>query len=1067
MTTPSLIGTPLATDPFLELLMRNGAGDPGTPLGIYSKLATTPKKIKASRSLEKMALVTDLRADDIVALGTGAGPSDVPTGGVRAFSYSDRFLFLGANGVRNPMLFERSSLFYRDTGLMPDLPVASERVGVACFSKGGRYFICTFSATPDVVQVYNWVGADEYDPAGTWEHAEDPLVDETASVTRLWVSPMNNYLIVQTSVRFRVYDLQDSLAEVTPSPITGQLLAINSDETEWVFQLDDTDVQVASFDAGVLTVIGGLPSSNGTNTKAAFSGDDQVIIVLNQPDVGTESPRFYSRDADDNYVYASGEIHASSGSWSFLDIAMRPDGEQIAIASADGSASRVELYSRDEIVPEAFTPDGAMFGGGLAVGGMGQQSRDGMFGAFSTQVIHWNGSGYALVAPSGYNSVSRTNQSFSHDGEYLMACSLSAIVAYRWGGSSYSAIASPIAVPANVRGVGLSHSGLICAVMSVASTTATLRFFQYSVGTNSWTQIGTNITFTVSGSVTRIEFCPGRDDLVAVCVQGMVPAIYKLVGGVFVLQAALPNPATFTYGLPIAWSPDGNYLACALRDSSLNWRLVVFFRGGDDSFTLAYQSPSTLVNGTVAQQLAYAVDGKYLVWTHNSTSMPYALWKVSGATYTPDTLPSAPTASSSALCFLFNELVVTNTSSSPKWAYDTSGTLQTFALEATFTLTGTGASSYLTYNPDGTVLHYGRNGDSHHVYSAAPYSALTELSFASDRPASDVYNILYSPSGKCVFFFTPGGPEIAVRPNIGSDFLNAKDIEGCFVFLYDLEGDYYVERGYSQHKYGSIIRDLEFSENEAVFCYHAVLPADAAEDAVRGRIMYDITEASEVKRYEFRGAIWEEEMTDSLIAFSPWNTHFVVTHEHLDTGDPVITLHEFTTDYNFVTQDTKPVSFGPPDFSKCDDVVVAHGGIPQMTFFKHDDDADILIPRPVDINWDYEGAILDVAFRDDCEGIVILTPDELYPLEPEPDDPDEYTPDEPTELDDDTDEDDDGDRPDIDVDDDDDVKVYPPDWEPPQEYDWDPLDPDKPLSSINYVPYTAVTVTFRVRSIPS
>lgn len=1068
MTSPSLIGTPLVTDPFLELLSRTGAGDPGTPLGIYTKLATTPKKIKASRSLDKMALVTDLRAADIVALGTPSGGAEVPTGGIRVFNYNDRFLFLGANGVRDPIMYERSSLFYRDTDTIPDLPVAAEKADVACFSKGGRYFVCTFSSTPDKVQVYTWSSGDEFDPEGVWEHAEDPLVDEVADVTKLWVTPLNNYLVVQTGTRFRLYDVQGSLGEETASPVTGQLLAVNADETEWLIAPNDTsDIEAATFSGGVFTTIDTLPTSAGSQLKAFYSEDGDVIGVLGRPQTGTESPRFYCKDTGGLYVYASGQAHANAASWSTLDFALRPDGQQIAVASADASGSRVELYARDEIVPDPFTPDGTMT---EAHTGIASRSEDGEFISLARNVLRWNGSGFTNVTPATYyvSSTDRSSHALSADGEFLIACSLSNVSFWRWNGSSYDALAGPIASPSNIRGVALSQSGLICAVFGAAGTSGSLRFFQYTVGTNSWAQIGTTFTFTINGSSNRMSFCPGRDDLMVFASQSLLPVVYKLDGGVFVLQPALPYVSGLTYGFPSAWSPDGNYLATAVRDASLNWRLNVFFRGGGDSFTLAYSSPANVTTSLVAQALAYSVDGKYLLWVHNDSVDNYYLWRIDGITFTPATVPSEPAGGGQVGVWTTDRLLIGTSSTFARWVYDASGVLQTYTLETTFALTGTGLSSYLTYSPDGSVLHYGRSADSHHVYSVDPYSALTELSFASDRAASEVYNIVYSPTGKSVFFFTPDGPEIAVRPNIASDFLNAKDIEGCFVFLYDREGSNYVERGFSQHKYGSILRDLEFSENENVFCYHAVLPPDAAEDAARGRLMYDVSEASGVKRFEYRGAIWEEEMTDSLIAFSPWNTHFVVTHEHLDTSDHVITLHEFTTDYNFVTQDTKPVSFGPPDFSKCDDVVVAHGGIPQMTFFKHDDDADVLIPRPVDINWDFEGVILDVAFRDDCEGIVVLTPDELYPLEPDPEDPDSYEPEPPTELDDDVDDDtDDDDRPDLDVDDDDDIKVDPPDWEPPQDYDWDPDDDENPISSINYVPYTAVTVTFRVRSIPS
>jgi hypothetical protein len=107
-----------------------------------------------------------------------------------------------------------------------------------------------------------------------------------------------------------------------------------------------------------------------------------------------------------------------------------------------------------------------------------------------------------------------------------------------------------------------------------------------------------------------------------------------------------------------------------------------------------------------------------------------------------------------------------------------------------------------------------------------------------------------------------------------------------------------------------------------------------------------------------------------------------------------------------------------------------------------------------------------VGFRDDCEGIVIVTPDDLFLLEPK-DDELEETDDEP--LDEPLEEPDDpeDDYPDLDVDPDH-IRVDPDPLDPtyPGEWDYDP-DDDEPLQNISYVPYTVVTVTFRVMSVPS
>lgn len=1062
----NLVGIPLATDPFLQLLFRDFPGDPGTDVAIYSKLATTPSKIKASRTNAKLALVTDLRAEDIEGIGTGSG--NIPQTGIRVINYNDRFIFFGGDATHDATMFEKTNFFYRDTGTADDLPIHPEVVGVGAFTRGGAFFVCTFSSAPGNTRVFRFTGSDEDDARGEWSLDSTPLLSG-ATVTDIWISPLNNFLVVQNATNFRLFDIQANLAPLTGA-ITGQLLAINSDETEWLY-VTTGDIKTATYAAGALTDVDTLPSSAGTGLSAAYSPDDDVIVVMGQPTTGLEMPRFYTVSAGD-YVYSRGITRANFTSWQNSKVVFK-DNSQFAVANKDGAASRVELYSRDTIVPNPFTPDSTL----LAVGNNGlgitsMRDNTGYFIASGDHVMHWNGATYDDVTPTGYNSTVRVSQSLADNGAYLMTGTTTSVPFWHWSGTAFVSKATPIASPTSVRSIALSPDGLTCSVVRLTGSTGTLQFFAYNVGANTWSQIGSNITLTTAFTTARSAWCPGRNDLMAICVQGSSPQVYKLISGTWTAQAALPVPSGFTTSQGFDWSPDGNYLAAGVRDASLNWRLAVFHRDASDVFTLVYQSPSTLINGTVCQQIAYAVDGKYVAWCHNSGSFPLGVWEVSGVTYTPKTVPSAPSTVGIAVCFTVRHLVWFSQTTSPKWIYDMSGILQTYALEHTFTLSGTALATYLTYNPDGTVFEYGRSNDSHHVGSITPYTALSSLTYATDRTPAQVHNVIYSDTGKVVIFDTPDGPEIAVRPNTGSDFLNPKNIHGRFVFLYDLDGTTYVERSWTEHVLDARIRDITFSDNEDVLSYHIDLPVGAPGDASRGRLLFDVSGSD---RFEFRGQVWEAAMTSSYVAFSPFNTHFVVTHEHLVSNDPVITLHEFTTDYAWTNQDNKPVAFGPPAWSKCADVVVAHGGDPQLSFFKHDDTSNVLIPRPVEISWEYEGTILDIAFADDCKGFVVLGPDHLFPFEENDDDSDKYDEkDDDTNDDDDLDEpavesgDDDHDTPNITVDVDGHIHIDPNDIDKsehyPGDYEW--VRPNPPVS-INYVPYSVVTVTFRVASIPS
>lgn len=1060
MTTEVLIGTPLETDPYLELLLRSGAGDPGTELGIFSKLAAMPTRMKASRSNEKLALVTNLVADETVGLGTTPGETTTPTGGIRVFNWNDRFIFFGANSVRDPVMFERTGLFYRDTETA-DLAAAPNTYVSAAFSQGGRYFITAKGSSADIL-LYEWTGSSADDPAGDWNDLAP--VTAPATITAFAVSPDNSYFVAQTSTpQFKFFDI-DAGAWIG-SWTNGTFLDWKPDESEFIYapSVNANDVIVAHLVGTTVTTLATLPSSGGSLRRGRYSPDGVVVAITGRPTSGTEAPRFYSK-VSGTWTYASGLAKANAASLNVIDFAFDPDG-RLAIASSDSGAARVELFDRGTITPEPFTPDSTSPIAGTAAGSTVVRSGDGLVILTQTQVWRYDAgtNTYTNVTPSGWTTTTRVGQSSNDDGSIIMAVSTTTCVVYTWNGTAYVSATAPGSLPSTMRTCALSPTGAHALVLGVVTTTASVRFYTRNMGTGAWTA-NELLTYPVTSGfvVSQANFCPGREDLAMAVTQSALPRTFKSTSSVWAVLETAPTISGFTFGQSAGWHPGGHYLAYSVRDASLNWRLVVSFLDAGDLMTIAYSSASNIVNAGTILSVKYSVDGAYLLFLHGGT--PY-LFATAGVAYTPHTLSGFSGTFINGI-WDTEHLILFTTTTSPKWIYDMSGVIQTYVLETTFALTGTTAPTYVTFSPDGDIIHYGRNGDSHHKLSATPYSDLSVLSFCEYAP-SVVHTVQYSPTGKAVLFTGPNGPEVAVRPNLGSTFVNSRNIEGCFVFLYDLEGNNFIERSWAQHPWGSAIKDINFSHNEEVMSYHVILPVGAPGDATRGRLIWDVSEPLGVKRFEFRGQIWEAAMSNSFIAFSPWNTHFVVTHEHLVANDHFISLHEFGVNYTYVTQDSKLVEFGPPDFSKCDDVVVAHGGTVPLTFFKHDDTANILIPRPVDIiDWDADTVVLDVAFSDDCEGLVVLTPDEIIPLEPEGED--ELKPEPPTELEEEVDPED-PDRPTIDLDPDWDIHVKPGKWNPtyPETYHWDPNDPENPVYSIAYVPYSACTVTFRVKSIPS
>jgi hypothetical protein len=364
------------------------------------------------------------------------------------------------------------------------------------------------------------------------------------------------------------------------------------------------------------------------------------------------------------------------------------------------------------------------------------------------------------------------------------------------------------------------------------------------------------------------------------------------------------------------------------------------------------------------------------------------------------------------------------------------------------------------YNDTDSIANFGGSAWAEHPYTATFSPAPTyppSLGFAPQYAITAIWGYQLSASEKIVLYQTTNGIGIATRPNSASSFLNTETLHAAFVELYDRTANTFNLRSYSIHLIDSVIKDFQFAPNEEVLAYHVIPPVGAPGDTIQGRLIYDIS----LTKFDYRGNVYEAGMTNSLMAFSPFSTEFVVTHEHLVTGSPFISLHEFGVNYVFSNQDTELVPFGPPDFSACNDIVVAHGGSPPMSFFVHDDPANTLTPNPVTIDWTYTGVILAIAFRDDCEGLVVVTPDTVTTIEEGEED--EWVVDEEEELD---------------------EPIEPPTlpehewpdvvWEPDViEIIRDPVtDPNYPgtydpntLTNISYVPYTVVSVTFRVASV--
>jgi len=1078
--------------PYLELRERDGPGDQGSIIAVYPKVIKAPRKLKASRDLSLLAMVSDLRIEDLPAIGNPA--EGVPTTGLRLIHWNDRWVLFGGSAGVPPRLYERAGPVFAQTRAydLADWPTGTY-FSSAAFSMNGRFLFAVRADDADTVQVYQWTSDDPEDPRAVWE-LKDPL-EIGVSIVGLEISPLNNFLIAKLSdLTFRLFDIQNLLAPISPVP-AGEFLTMTPDETEWVLAPSGGEAEVYSQAAGAFALISSLGNSNGTDRKAAYAPDGLVLAINGRPSSGTAMPQFYARGDEGEWIAITSHAHAGAATWETSGFAFKSDSQQMIFTHNDGG-QRAEVYERAIITPDEFTAAASPFTGTThapTTGPRPERSHDGSVVATSSGVYLWDGEALADITPSGYAS-SANDLSVSGDGQFIARTGGTSVSVWKRSGDTFVPAPGITATTGlYLKAMSLSRDGRFAVINASTAPfgngTLELRVMERDEGDDTWSQTSSTVTLWTVDSVIMLRakslWHPNRDDLFVIPgyatggqTFGMHPLVYLLAGGAWTLQAALPAPAGYNvyYGFN-AWSPNGKFLAGINRNNLANGFLLVVYELTGDTFTLHHTAPLFVATAGAPQQLAWSPDGRYIIYGRTTGTRTTDFFFNEGTDDDPAFVavegPSDLAATAAVTGVLWTSGSLTLFGSSAiwnHWNYQVPEGHPSYLLLHTFVGPAGGLPPLDGYSFDESVIHFGGETWAQHPYSEDIETPTypTELSFAPQYAVDDIWGVLMSKSGKTVLYETAAGIGLAQRRNTGSNFLNSETLRGCFVNLYDREGDQYTERGYSIYDYGTIIKDLTFAPNGEVLAYHVDPIAEAAVDAPRGRLIYDISG----DRFEFRGQVWEAEMTNSLMAFSADTTAFVVTHEHLVANTPFISLHEFGADYVFTQTDSEPVAFGPPDFSLCDDVVVAHGGSPQMTFFTYA--SPDLIPNPKAINWDYEGVILAIGFRENCDGIVIVTPDEIVIMEPDIEDPETLEPEveEPLEEEIEEPEDDDGEYPDIEVDGNDSdgstITIRPnPVRNPwyPGDYDYTPGTP-KPVNNISFVPYVSVTVTFRVMSIP-
>lgn len=488
-------------------------------------------------------------------------------------------------------------------------------------------------------------------------------------------------------------------------------------------------------------------------------------------------------------------------------------------------------------------------------------------------------------------------------------------------------------------------------------------------------------------------------------------------------------------------------------------------------------SPAITSTNLSQQGWRFAADGNLLmrgvVTTANNAGRCFWVYQFTGAAYAAIGLlaeANIPTSSySSNMTFFASkdgrkiacsvQFAGSNTTR-PLWVYEVTGTPGNYTLTRTNAYTRTAYQNLRGFSPDGSRI----NSPGAFFSSAAPFQQLTTIPEAPGlADLSTVQNIWYGQQGQVSMLkpSTTGALLPVIRDGAGA-YLDVRTLEGTFVSVWDRTGDAFRERQFVQHIIGTVVSDLQFSENGKLFSYHTERPGNANQSGL-GRFIYDISQPPFIS---YRGVLREAGDVASRIAFKDDSTYAVIT---FDSGTDNIKLLKFNTGYQYTVVDTKPVPYGIPAYSKCETVVVAHGGNPPYTLYNHihDQTQDRLqqVPLPP-IDWGTDSKIFLAAFMPDCSKLIIVTDEDIKLIDPESGEEEASEElEEPLDEDDEVEAEPDPDNPDGPVtiitnptdnnEDDDDGSAAGPGSGPGYETD------GNSVSNISYISYAAINITFR------
>jgi hypothetical protein len=969
---------PLDFYPYISILQVGLRGENPVQYQVQPPLASPAKQAKFAPDMNQMALEYDLRVDEMPIFGNPDFP--VPQTGIRVFSGDDSYLLLGGSTGEAAVLYRRTGPTYMRFNHALDLPTPPAYISHASFTRDGSRLALVRTDSPNTVKIYQ---RDELDNLNLIASVGVPA----GSLEAVEFSPADTFLIVKTTTNYAIYSNEGvNFPSISGLP-SGRLLAVSPDDRFFILDGNAADnLKVYEWGESGFLAFGDLPSTAGTERRATFNPDGDILVVtLISPTSGRLGPLSYFLHPEDGFVPATIDgliwyqnqnpevkfsrdstymyglaglygkqedffyphsplmaVPGMPGDFAYLQIyhAFSPDGQQFAHVGTNGNILQINWWDGSQLTPLqtitggtdrgycfAWSPDGAY----IAIYVV---QANGIFR--EVQIWKWNADGqqYEQI-PFSYTGDPKStgNIRWTKDGRFLI---ISDRVYLRNGDDFTFAYTAPDINNPNLYSICLTNDNRIIYTEALSNRIrvgryTTTQFIELpDVPNPSWLQEYRPVGLASSSDDSRLVVTFSGST-----VTSRSYAIYAYDGSNYSLIASDDpvSPALVDSGR-CAFSHDDQWVYVATRGV-----------GGHPPYEL--------------KVFRYEDGGLKRVWTQ---TRPTSNWSYAPPALTPD-----------------NKTIIY-----AGWLYRAGVPYMAHSYRF---LRGTtlGANEINDgFSPEGDIVHvtHPRNQYGTHLLTSDMVVPLQRLPFEDDFNASYVYDVQYSPQGTFVLWKNPDGLQLGVKRK-DNTYIKLSRLNGTFVSVYWLnEGTKtFIEKGYMMHSQGASITNMVFSQTPIAFSYFAL---NGEEDPIssQGRHIFN---TFGMTNFNLKGVEFEPDMMASYLAFSPFEVYFAATYRRPD-GMSDIVLYKFVDGtLNYEAVDSKLVPFGPIDFSSCNHIVVAHGGFEYpFTIFEVDTETDTLVEKPYPpINWQHEGLILDIAFVN-CEQMVVVTPEEIILVERDP-----------------------------------------------------------------------------------